>query len=304
MSKHARADDSPEEDAWDETDAASMLSDIQNPSQATLEATRDFLEQIHQQVDNKQAKPNPPATVNGRPVPFGLEKMRDCCPMRIERVGNNDRLYFGMPPGARACEVTSVFIQKGGVGKTTLIGSFAWELAMIGRRVMVVDADPQCNLSEWLIPDFAKFSLTQQYRDNCIGSLLQDIIEGNQNQVHPVQCHQCRNPGYPDGAFPNGGALFVLPGDFNLSRSEMNIAIGCHTGGHDEAKKNIPGALPYGIRATAWLYDVDHVLIDCSPSGGVVNQLLVMTSDSFLIPVNPSLFSLQTMMRGAQFFQS
>jgi len=47
----------------------------------------------------------------------------------------------------------SVFNHKGGVGKTTLTMNLAAALADMGRRVLVVDSDPQCNLTSYLIAD-------------------------------------------------------------------------------------------------------------------------------------------------------
>ena len=42
-------------------------------------------------------------------------------------------------------------LQKGGVGKTTLSVSIAWELAHMGHRTVLVDCDPQGNSSSWLL---------------------------------------------------------------------------------------------------------------------------------------------------------
>ena len=47
----------------------------------------------------------------------------------------------------------SVFNHKGGVGKTTLTMNLAATLAEEGKRVLVVDSDPQCNLTSYLIED-------------------------------------------------------------------------------------------------------------------------------------------------------
>eukprot|EP00736_Rhodelphis_marinus_P013767 Rmarinus@m.5157 len=49
------------------------------------------------------------------------------------------------------CKIISVFNHKGGVGKTSLTTSVAWKLASEGKKVLVVDADPQCNLTGFLL---------------------------------------------------------------------------------------------------------------------------------------------------------
>ena len=70
------------------------------------------------------------------------------------------------------------------------------------------------------------------------------------------------------------------------------------------ATNNMPAALMYCIRATAWYYDIDNVIIDLSPSGGVLNMLTVLSSTSLVVPVNASGFSLQSLSHGGSFFSS
>ena len=48
-------------------------------------------------------------------------------------------------------EIITLFNNKGGVSKTTTTFNIAWKLAQSGKRVLMVDADPQCNLTELVI---------------------------------------------------------------------------------------------------------------------------------------------------------
>ena len=89
--------------------------------------------------------PDSIAVVLGRPRPVGIKQINECVPMADG--------MFTQPPTGRRPQVVSFFAHKGGVGKTTLAGCVAWELAAMGKRVLLVDGDPQCNLSEWLVPN-------------------------------------------------------------------------------------------------------------------------------------------------------
>ena len=48
-------------------------------------------------------------------------------------------------------EIITLFNNKGGVSKTTTTFNIAWKLAQSGKRILMVDADPQCNLTELVI---------------------------------------------------------------------------------------------------------------------------------------------------------
>ena len=54
---------------------------------------------------------------------------------------------------ARSCKRLALFNHKGGVGKTTLTVNFAFALAARGLKVLLVDSDPQCNLTSYLVED-------------------------------------------------------------------------------------------------------------------------------------------------------
>ena len=70
----------------------------------------------------------------------------------------------------------AIFNHKGGVGKTTLTVNIAGALAQIGKRVLLVDSDPQCNLTSYLI------------EDSVVDNLL-DKSDGSNGQTHEKKQH-------------------------------------------------------------------------------------------------------------------
>ena len=153
--------------------------------------------------------PSPP-----REFPVGIEEMKWRVPMDAHG-------GFAVLEGCRPLEVTSVFAEKGGVGKTTIAGSVAWELACRGRRVLLVDCDSQCNLSEWLISGFEEFTATEEYRCNNVSTALKYVSEGKQYLVSG-----CRAIEVTTGEQnARGGGLFIIPGSPDLSYIEFSLLL-------------------------------------------------------------------------------
>ena len=83
----------------------------------------------------------------------------------------------------------SLFNHKGGVSKTTTAFNLGWALADKGKRVLIVDADPQCNLTGTVlgfdgVNDFAKF-----YKENPranISACLAPVFQGSGEQLKPA----------------------------------------------------------------------------------------------------------------------
>lgn len=177
-------------------------------------------------------------------------------------------------------QVVCVYAQKGGVGKTTTTGMMASELVRRGHRVLMVDADPQCNLSLNYIRHFERLSTVvanvpddEKFTRNTIYSFF-DGVRDKTMRVSAKRCIESK-PG-----------LFILPGDVRLVTVENMFA------------KHPVGvmcdAMVYGIRATAWYYGVDYVLIDLNPAGSMMNKCLVMTADSLVMPTDLGSFSIQS----------
>jgi len=177
----------------------------------------------------------------------------------------------------------AVFNHKGGVSKTTSTFNLGWILADKGKRVILVDADPQCNLTG-LVLGYNKTELEDFYKKPGVNNLrdgLSPAYESKPELIKPVDCVEV------DGRT----GLFLLPGHINLAEYEVTLGIAQNLSGSIITVRNLPGAATYLFQKTAEAYSADYVIIDMGPSVSSMNQNLLMTSDYFIVPTSPDYFS-------------
>ncbi|MGH3898829.1 MAG: ParA family protein [Pseudonocardiaceae bacterium] len=208
-------------------------------------------------------------------------------------------------------KVISVFNHKGGVSKTTTTFNIGWMLAELGHKVILVDADPQCNLTGVTLglinvwppddeiendPNDAKsqeYAHTQDkaqgfFHDNVERTLygaLKPAFESEPRLLEPVEC-------IPVEGRPG---LWILPGHLQLGEYEVTLSVAQEMSGSLLALRNVPGAVNYLLRRTAEALDADFVLVDMSPSLGALNQNIVATSDLLFVPTSPDFFSIMAL---------
>ena len=199
----------------------------------------------------------------------------------------------------------SIFNNKGGVGKTTLTFHLAHALAEMGHRTLVVDLDPQCNLTIlgmdeealheiWLEED-AFVDDFQAARDKHTPKDLEQIL----NRTRSI--HFLLKPA-EDGTAETGklpppyrlaNNLDLIPGRLTMHMYEDKIA-----GRWSDVYQGDPLAIRTVTRprdlaeAYAKQNGYAFVIMDTSPSLGTLNKVIISTADGFLIPCMPDMFSL------------
>ncbi len=147
--------------------------------------------------------------------------------------------------------------QKGGVGKTTTTINLAASLAAMEKTVLVVDADPQANASSGLGIDIKKVDKT-----------IYECLIGSTSAKEAIIKSEIER-------------LDVLPSHINLVGAELEML------NVENREKQLAGVL------TPLKADYDFILIDCSPSLGLITVNSLTAADSIIIPVQCEYFALE-----------
>jgi cellulose biosynthesis protein BcsQ len=182
----------------------------------------------------------------------------------------------------------ALFNHKGGVGKTTLTINVADALADLGKRVLIVDADPQCNITA--------FYLAEKDLDELLGESADGDAEGQTiwSAVKPVS----RGKGAPAAISPVEvrDRVFLAPGDVLLSEYEEELPAGwTDSFARKERGYDLTCALSDAIDTLAAEVKADVILCDVGPNVGALNRVVILDCDFFITPVAADLFSLRAL---------
>ncbi|MEM9879849.1 MAG: ParA family protein [Pseudomonadota bacterium] len=156
-------------------------------------------------------------------------------------------------------EILCVANQKGGVGKTTTAINLGTGLAAVGRKVLVIDLDPQGNAST---------GLGVGRDDRAISSY--DVLLGDMPLARAIR----------PSAVPN---LYIVPSTMDLSGAEIELI-------NVERRTH---RLRTALRQSAAIKDFDFVLIDCPPSLGLLTLNALVAGHSVLVPLQCEFFALE-----------
>ncbi len=198
-------------------------------------------------------------------------------------------------------KIISLFNNKGGVGKTTTIFNLSSHLATKGKRVLLIDFDPQCNLSIATIGynEFASYlKRTEKYPfGKTIRAFAQPSLQPTQSpavySTQPkYQEYQQQEIPYESGADikSSQSSIDIVAGDFWLNSFADILTVGSDVvQGSGLYKFLIPHLLVEALRKQEKRYD--YVLIDLPPSFNTLVRSALYCSDYFLVPCTPDSFS-------------
>jgi cellulose biosynthesis protein BcsQ len=173
---------------------------------------------------------------------------------------------------------------KGGVGKTTLAFNCAVEFAKKGYKTALIDLDPQCNLSRLALGN-------KLYEENLFSSSEKDIYDVLRGVVEGGSDIDTGVDFLPLNIQKD---LYLLKGSLNLSLYE-NILISAY--GSAAAGDRIgyfqTSAIDRFLRIKGLSDEIDIFVIDTSPNLGLLNRIIFLGGEYFIVPMMPDAFSVQ-----------
>lgn len=184
-----------------------------------------------------------------------------------------------------------LFNHKGGVSKTTTTFNLGWSLAELGHKVLMIDLDSQANLTGLVLGyaaiDDEKMEAFYSSRDNLT---MKPIVEALINGTSPAEFMKTDQGSVIGTGHEN---LKLLPGHLDVADLDSQISVALKIASGIPATRNIPGNLPLMLQDIAKREGADYIVYDLSPNVGGLNEVILMSSDYFIVPTSPDYFCLQ-----------
>lgn len=193
-------------------------------------------------------------------------------------------------------QIISLFNNKGGVGKTTTIFNLSASLAAAGKKILLIDFDPQCNLSIATIgyDEFADYlERTENYPfGKTIRAFAQPSLQPTQDsETYFTQPKYQKDTINDQSTTIHGQSIIdIVPGDFWLNSFADILTVGTDVvQGTGLYRFLVPFLLVEHLKKQNKNYD--YVLIDLPPSFNTLVRSALYCSDYFLVPCTPDSFS-------------
>jgi chromosome partitioning protein len=187
-------------------------------------------------------------------------------------------------------KIISVINYKGGVGKTTITANLAGELAFRGYKVLMIDVDPQTNLTF----SFVKPDIWQKFYSNSktLQQWFDKIID--ESVLLPLKDFIFEPDTVKQYLGDNDGKLSLISSSLGLI--DVDVELAATLGGGSPRQTNnrylkVHQWILKGLTNLSHYEDYDVVLIDCPPNFNMVTKNSLVASDYILIPAKPDYLS-------------
>ena len=189
-------------------------------------------------------------------------------------------------------KIITLYNHKGGVSKTTTTFNLAHSLALSGKKIMAVDADPQSNLTELMLaPLIASLDEKEQesgeeyeLEGTSLLQLLKPRIDGDIPEIDLTSVNTIKI----------NDNLELLRGDVNLSSIEDSLAEAHIQRFSNKAhEKRTYVAIGDILQRYGTANDIDYILIDVGPSSGALTRSCFLACDGYFVPTAPDRFNVQ-----------
>lgn len=180
-------------------------------------------------------------------------------------------------------KIISVFNNKGGVGKTTTCWYLADAIGRLGKKVLLIDFDPQCNLSIALLGE-SNFSNILPSNSHPYGksirAFLQHLLQNTSG--HEIHLHQARD---------TSKNVHLIAGDFwlNIFAESLNVGADLLTGTGISKYVSLCKMVTHAEEKAG--FDFDYVLVDLPPSFGALVRAALYSSSYVIVPCTSDTYS-------------